>query len=125
LKPSTDRLSRIAHWLVIKATFCALVWAWIAHQNQGALNVAVAMAWLYALLSVHHLSGPGQAALRARGRPALPMGLALLVDVAIAAALVYHGAWFTALAVLLAAWFWQAGWHAALQRVPSAEEQDA
>lgn len=89
-------------WVVINSAFAALAWFGV-HGVTGAGNVFCFLTWLFAIMQCIVVGNKELCAkAKAMGR-SVPRWLCVTYDIALLVFLLWHGWWFSAVAVVLMA----------------------
>lgn len=95
------KAGRFVKWVLLQGAFAAAVWLGTVGAHEGAENVAVFWTWLVFIVSLGMLSPDIARRVRPQPSPA-PFWLASGVRAFILVLMVWHGWYFTALALILA-----------------------
>lgn len=94
------RLVRFFRWLVLNSGFTACIWLGV-HGNVGAARLACFTAWLFGILAFMGSQMSEVKKLAAEKGRSAPAWLSHGLGLSLMAFLVWHGWWWTAIAMLL------------------------
>lgn len=112
---------RLIKYLSVNAVFAVLIYLGLVNEINGALNVALFMAWFTVFCGFMSLTDVMTEELQKKGR-VVPFQLDITFDVIVAAAFSWHGYWVIAALYLLSSFLMEGARNRKLEVKPELTE---
>lgn len=94
-------MTQALKWICVNGVFWAALYFGLHEGVEGAANIAMFIAWTGAICSVFFLSDEVVRTLQKKGLPTVPLWTDQVIDLVVIAAMVWHGWFWTSIAVLV------------------------
>ena len=112
---------RLLKYLSVNSVFAGLIYLGLVNEINGALNVALFMAWFTVFVGFMSLTDVMAAELQKKGR-VVPFQFYITFDVIVSAAFSWHGHWIVAALYLLSSFLMEGARNRELEVKPELTE---